>query len=633
MYNKNSLPQYVNTAGKITIVTTFSGVAIFLLVFLLNIGSNELQKVQAQATSTATTTLTVLNTPPEWVAAFEGREEFESSTTSPTNSFSTASWIGTATDANSQPYFLLICEDSAEPTPNASENISVTNDNLGTAPPECPTGTTQWAVSEATASGVEARAATTTLEAAPFGTVNEWYAWVCDDDSVNPRCNSVSFQGTNSDNSSPFYVNPRPTLTSFTNDGPVDPGATITFSSVSTDTYTPLDADIFLVICSTNSYSTTTNDCGADTLATTSGSIKDNATAELVIDIPTQDNTYDAFAFLYDQFGHSADGGQHGANDPFEVANVAPFLLPGDITLNNGLDLLLSVPAGETENFLLSFTISDNNSCEADGGGPEITDYVASVFRSGVGTTTCDGSAGAYDPNNCYPSGVPDTVWNLNCTASTTSCTGPQDDSILYECEFPLWFIADPTFGGPTDTPFSGENWVAAIAGIDDNTALGSTTIGGTGVDLQSLVAIDLQTAEILYSDLEPGDTMPSLTASSSIRAIGNTGLNQLLGGDDMCEGYSPSNPCPVSASTTIPADQQRYATSSVNYGDGFVLQGTTSPALFEIEIPKPTSTSTPIIGTTYWGIAVPGTIEIAGVYTGQNIFIGDVSAPAAWSN
>lgn len=630
MYNKNSLPRYINTAGKITIFTTFSGVAIFLLVFLLNIGSTELQKVQAQATSTASTTLTVLNTPPEWVGGLEGREEFESSTTSPTNSFTEVSWIGTATDANSQPYFMIICENSNPPIAAASVNVSEPNDNLGTAPPSCDGGT-QWAVSPATASGDQARAATTTLEAVPFGTVNEWYAWVCDDDPVNPRCTASASQGTAVDNESPFYVNPRPVLTSFSNDGPVDPGATITFTSVSSDAYTPLNADIFLVVCSANSYSTTTNDCGADTLATTTGSFKDNAEALLSIDIPTQDNTYNAFAFLYDEFGHSADGNAHGTNGPFDVANVAPYVVPGDITLNGGLDLLLTVPAGETTGFTLDFLVSDDNSCEASDGSPEIEDYLVSILRSGVGTTTCNAVNGVYDPNNCYPSNVPDTVWNLTCTASTTSCTGPDDDTILYECEFPLWFIADPTAGTAADSPFSAENWIAAVGGIDDNAATGTQTIVGTAVDLLSLVAIDLQTDNILYTDLEPGDTMAELTSSSSIRAIGNTGLNQLLGGDDMCDGYSPSNPCQVSASSTIPAEEQRYATTSATYAEGFPLQGTSSPALFEIQIPKPTSTSTPTIGTTYWGISVPGTIEIAGLYTGQNIFIGDVSAPGAW--
>lgn len=634
-YNKNNLPRYVETAGKITVLTALLGVFIFAVVFLLNIGSNELQKVQAQFDSgVATTSLTVLNTPPEWVLGQEGREEFESSTTSPTNSFSEISWVGTATDANTAPYFMIICSTDTPPIPNASVNIATPNDNLGTAAPDCADGV-EWAVSTSTVSGQPARAATTTVEAAPFGQINEWYAWVCDDDPVSPRCTSAFSQGTTASNTSPFYVNPRPTFTTFGNDGPVDPDGTLTFLSTSSDAYTPLDADIFLIVCAADTYDPLTNECGpGDFLASSTAVVKSDASAEFFVAAPRQDDTYAAYGYIFDQFGHSAVGGAHATNVTFDVNNVAPTVLNTNIILNGGLDIILTAPASETTGFTLDFTIRDANSCQAAasaGGGPEITSFVASVYRSGVGSTTCDGSAGPYNPNSCYPSGVPTSVWNLNCTASTTSCTGPTDQDQLFNCSFPLWFIADPTSGTAADTPYSAEDWMAAVAGVDNGSATGTLTEINTGVDLDGLLAIDLQTQDIIYSDLEPGDQMASLTASSTIRAIGNTGLNQLLGGDSMCESYTPGNPCPVSTTSTIPQDQQRYASTSTSYANGFVLAPTSSPALFEIKIPKPTSTSTPITGTTFWGIAVPGTIQVAGLYTGQNLFIGDVSDPIDW--
>ena len=58
------LPQYIHTAGKITIVTALLGVVVFVSAFLLNLGSQKVQEVQAQ--SQATTSVTVLNTPPQW---------------------------------------------------------------------------------------------------------------------------------------------------------------------------------------------------------------------------------------------------------------------------------------------------------------------------------------------------------------------------------------------------------------------------------------------------------------------------------------------------------------------------------------------------------------------------------------
>lgn len=117
-YNKNNFPQYVETAGKITILSALTGVLIFAFIFILNIGKTELNR--AETTSTSTTTLTVLNTPPQWVVGQADREEFQSSTSTPTNSGDTASWVGTATDANGAPYFLIICSNAATPTAQQS---------------------------------------------------------------------------------------------------------------------------------------------------------------------------------------------------------------------------------------------------------------------------------------------------------------------------------------------------------------------------------------------------------------------------------------------------------------------------------------------------------------------------------
>lgn len=629
-YNKQELPRFVETAGKITVLTALSGVLIFAFIFFLNLGKAELQKAEAQ--SNATTTLTVLNTPPQWVSGQEAREQFESSTTTPSNSGTTTAWIGTAIDSNGAPYFLIICSNAATPTPTQSTST------LGTAPPICSGGGTRWAVSASTTSGVQARAATTTTEVSPFAESNIWYGWVCDDDPVNPRCSTTSSQGTAATNTSPFNVNRRPVFSLFSNNGSVNPGGTIIFTSTSTDPDV-VDADdrIFLVVCGTNSYSTTTNQCGnGDTVASSSVSIafSDATTSRTLAAIVQDANNYAAFPFVFDQHGHSAVGGAQGVNVPFTVNNVAPTVAGGTISLNNGSNITLTVPGAQTTGFSLSYIIADANSCDAIGGAnaDEITGYVASVLRSGVGTSTCNGSAASYNPNNCYPSGVATSTWNLSCTASSTSCTaGGADDTIIYNCTFPLWFIADPTNGIISDTPRFAEHWVGGVAGVDNNNATGSISTSTSIVELQSLVAIGLIDTLIPYTQLEPGTSMPTLSASTSLRVLGNTGLNQLLGGDSMCISYTGSTPCPVSATSTIPQSEQKYATSAVAYASGIALSPTSTPGTLLIQIPKPISTSTPSTGRTYWGIAVPGAISLAGSYTGQNTFTGAVSSPATW--
>jgi hypothetical protein len=632
LYNKNQMPRYVETAGKITILTALSGVLIFAFIFLLNIGKTELQKVEAQSSGTATTTLTVLNTPPEWVAGLEGQEEFGSSTTTPTNSGDQVSWVGTAIDSNGAPYFMIICEGSATPTPTQSTTT------LGTAPPRCSSGV-QWAVSTATPSGSRARAATTTNETT-FAESNVWYAWACDDDPVSAECSTTFSQGVNATNSSPFNVNRRPVFTAFGNNGPRDPGTTITFLSTSSDLdIVGSDDLLYLIVCETSAYSTTTNSCLGNTVASSSiSATTSNATTSRILASIMQDANYPAFPFIYDEHGHEASGGAQGVNVQYTVSNVAPTVAGGTISLNGGNNITLSVPGGETTGFTLSFIVADANSCDAVGGGAadEVTGYVASVFRSGIGTSTCNGSAGSYNANNCYPSGVPLSVWNLACTASSTSCTGATDDTIQFNCSFPLWFIADPTNGTSTETNFFNNVWSAGVAGVDNNNATGSMATSTSGVELISLVAIDLLTELIAYDQLEPGDAMTNLTASTSMLVLGNTGLNQLLGGDSMCGTYSPTNPCPnnasSTASSTIRQDNQRYSTTSNQvFGLGAQLQPTSTPATLQIRIPKPTSTSTPTQGITYWGISVPSTISLAGSYTGQNTFTGAVSSPAFW--
>jgi hypothetical protein len=156
-------------------------------------------------------------------------------------------------------------------------------------------------------------------------------------------------------------------------------------------------------------------------------------------------------------------------------------------------------------------------------------------------------------------------------------------------------------------------------------------TSSSGAVEVLSYVAIALQTSLIAYSNLEPGNEMANLTATTTVRAVGNTGINQLLSGDSMCGTYTSSNPCPVSGTSTIPQNQQRYATTAVAFASGAQLPATTSPALLDIRIPKPIYTSTSSVGVTFWGIRVPGTISLAGSYTGRNTFMAARSATNTW--
>lgn len=613
-YNKQQFEAYVNTAGKVTIVTAFAGVLVFTLVFLLNIGAKEFN--QAGAQGIATTSVTVLNTPPSFA---QGPFEFpESSTASPTNSGDAVTWTARAIDSNSEDYFLLICDgETASPTANNG------------APPTCDGADVTWGVSATTSSGAWATVSTTTLEA--FAVSNIWYAWVCDAVAVNPRCNNYAQQGTGS-TSSPFIVNHRPTYTQLWDDSPVDPGGTVIFTSTSSDS---LDGDrVQLHICTTNSF--TGGTCDATTTATSTFEFT-NATATYAIPPIIQDDDYEAYGFIIDEHGHYASGVFMGFDSVLTVNNVAPTIAAASIDLiTDGSDITLTEGILNT-GFDLEFEVTDANSCDAVGGGnaDEFSTSTISVYRSGIGSTTCDGtnSGNSHDENNCYEKAVGTTRWNLQCTASSTTCTpGGGDDTITIECTFPLWFIADPTSGpDASSSVYFDEDWRAGVSATDDDFAT-STFVESTAgnPEMIAVTAISMVNQSIPYGAIEPGNDTGTLSTTTTAQSTGNTGLDHDIEGTSMCPGYTTGNPCFVSSTSTIADSFQEFATSAVAYGSGYDLSSTT-PFTLLINIPKTTSTSTYEEKDTFWGIAVPGTITLAGSYTGENTFTAQMSDPSVW--
>jgi hypothetical protein len=608
---------HLRTAGKITVYTTMLGVAVFAFVFVFNIGSTSIK--QAEAQRVATTSVNVVNTPPLWTASTT--EVIESSATNPTNSGNVVSWTGIGTDSNGEDYFMLICSTSATPTANSN------------APPVCGVGATQWARSGTTTSGSPATAATTTTDVAPFtGESFPWFAFICDANAGTPRCNNTPTQGTNATNSSPFEVNHRPSFTVFTDSSPANPGQVVTFMSTSSDADVSGTPDtVRLIVCATAGFSTTTDTCTGITLASSTALVSANATATYTIVIPTQDQNYGAFGYVVDNHGFEASGVTQGSNAVLTVNNVAPTVGAGTISLVQPVttDIVLTQDAGETTGFTLSFTASDNNSCDAPGGGAadEITDYELSIYRSGVGSTTCSVAAGSYNPNNCYPSGQPTAVWNLSCTASTTSCTGATDTDVVWNCTFPLWYIADPTDG---TSPFVAQNWLAQVQAIDNNAATGTLSQSSSGVEVESFMAFALNTLTIPYGSLEPGQQTDPLIATTTVAATGNVGLDKDVEGESMCPGYTTGSPCAVSSTSTIPESEQRFSTSTVAYSAATSLSSTT-PQEIEINVRKSVSTSTPTTSNAYWGIRIPGTITFAGAYTGENTFTAIIGETSEW--
>jgi hypothetical protein len=187
--------------------------------------------------------------------------------------------------------------------------------------------------------------------------------------------------------------------------------------------------------------------------------------------------------------------------------------------------------------------------------------------------------------------------------------------------------MADPTDGTATSTQYYNQAWAAAAQATNYLGSAGVTTQSASTNTVMSFLASQLNTPGISFGALAPGSTTPTTSATTTLSELGNVGLNEQLYGTSMCSNYPG---CPVSTTSTIPVNQLVFASSVVAYGSGFTL-AVNPGTLFSIQIPKSTSTATSSLGTTFWGISIPSTIQLSGAYTGQNTFVAVRSAPSTW--
>lgn len=568
-----------------------------------------------------TTSITVLNTAPTWTVNAE--ESAESSTTTPTNSGQTVTWDATATDSSGDQYYLIICKTEDTPTANAS------------APPSCGGGiANRWAISAATNSGTEATAATTTKETFPFqNEKNDWYAWICDANAALPKCNTIVGRGSGT-TASPFVVNHPPIFTNIVNDGPEDPGGTVTWTATASDTDSLDTTDtVRLFVCKGNDFTGTA--CGAAGGWATSTLVASDPATTTSIVIPSQDGLYNAFVYVVDNHNHQATSSFQSFNSSFTVNNVAPTVSAATINLEDidgSGNLTLLTPQATSGPFKVRFTASDDNSCQNVATGNELTFVAANIYRSGVGTASCDQS-GEYNANNCYVSASPFFSGMFSCQQDGGSCSGSSDTSATWTCNFSLWYNADPT---DASTPWTAENWLASVQISDDDFATSTLTEATTGNEMTSFLAFNVSSTSIPYGSLEPGQQSAVLATTTDLLAIGNVGLDEDLYGDTMCPTWSAPDSCDTNgfqAGNDILVANQKVATSSVTYADleAYTLGSSTTPREMLIRVQKTTATTSPQTKGTYWGIAVPGTITTAGAYTGQNTITAKKSNSSFW--
>ena len=264
-------------------------------------------------------------------------------------------------------------------------------------------------------------------------------------------------------------------------------------------------------------------------------------------------------------------------NSPPTVSNV---------TLNGGNPITLI--EGTTTKIIATGTVTDAN------GSGDILGVTGAAYR------TSSGSACTADNNDCY------VGTGSNC--SIGSCAG---NSCSVECDYKIWFYAQPTDSG---TPWSGDSWSAMIQGTDNSGATGTAT--STGVPLLSLLAFET-TSTINYGSFTQGQSMSTLTATSVIVSSGNAAMNVEVYGTNMTSG-----------GFSIPVGQQHFATASLSYASGTTLLANPGSTI-AINLAKPTSSPSGSKSTFFWGISIPSG-QMATSYTGGNSFIG-IEASLPW--
>lgn len=566
---------------------------LILVVFAVGAGLN-LGKSATKAADLGTT-VTVGNQAPSWTA-----EPTDSSDgTTPTNVGSNVVFAATATDANGEDYYLAICK-TASITPATD------------GPPTCNGG--NWCISTAATSGNQATCNYTALVGDAQS--NDWHGYACDKHAGEAGlCSAVST--TNA----PFKVNHRPSFTVFADDSPVNPAATVTWTTTASDPDDDTSQDtVSLYVCKANDF--TGSACGGGgTWCSVTGQAS-NPTCNT--SAPRPDGDYNAYGFVVDSHGFVASGGAHGSDSTLTVSNVAPSITNTTIQLQDTDgegNLTLTVAEGETTDFLVKFVVTDNNSCVNISSGDEVASALIHVRMSELAQSACDDD-GEDNANNCYANAEQGTSGTCVQDVSVNACSGDTDTDVGWRCEFPLQYHADPTTGTPAPQK-DAYVWTVAVQATDDDSANTGLIDDDDGNELGLFLAYDFTEANIAYGGpFAPEDE--STDKTTTVKATGNVGLDEEVSGTAM-----------TSNGNSIPVGQQHYdldsgiAWASMN-GDGDDGTLTTSAHEVEINCAKTTTTGSPAEEILYWKIKIPAA-QPAGSYSGTNTFTGVTGEIAGW--
>ena len=311
---------------------------------------------------------------------------------------------------------------------------------------------------------------------------------------------------------------------------------------------------------------------------TSSSTIANNAATEVEYNFQLTTNaTQSAYCFRVTDGGIELDN----YTDVAEVRLVFPPSIT-DFTLNNLASIVLT--EGATTTIYASSTVTDLN------GYNDIEFATSTIYRSGVGVMC------TADENNCYQ------VASTSC--ALTECSG---NSCVLRCGADIQHFAEPTDLGSV---YAAQDWVSRIY-VEDSSGL-SDIETATAVELLTVFGIDVDTGNSLsFGSLEVGQNSGAINSTTTLSNTGNANIDILASGTDLIGGAS-----------TIDVQEQKFSTTTFAYGACAICQLLTGVATqVEVDLPKATSSTTPVTDDVYWGINIPdGTGAV--LHEGTNTFI-----------
>lgn len=322
----------------------------------------------------------------------------------------------------------------------------------------------------------------------------------------------------------------------------------------------------------------------ANTTSTTAGvSIASSSFTELEFAIKPTGNatTSNPYCFRVTQSG--TEIGTYASYPQIQLSNnAAPSA--SSLVVNNSNPIILT--ANTTTTVPVSFQVTDNNGCSDVFSSGNIS---VLLYRSSIGSSSCNTTQ-----NNRYCYKV---------TTSTHNCSG-MNNSANATSTFYVYYFADAT---DASSSYVAQNWLATVIATDASNATGSAD--SSGVELNTLVAIDVTTSSIDYGTVNAGSNTGATNQIATTTNAGNSSTTlQLSAQETLTYG-----------SNVITTSSQRYATSSFTYPGASVALSDSATTVSGFILTSPTST-TKVSGPTFWGVAVPGG-NPTGTYTGVTTF------------